>query len=161
MPLAEPTPVRVGPDDVDEVHAFLSACDLTVAGLSDPGVRLWALRGPGGAVVGTTGYETGPDGRHALLRSVAVGPALRGSGRGAALARFAMAEATAGGARRAWLFSRRSGPFWQGLGFAPADRAELATVLAGTTQVELFRATGQLGHEVAWSRLLVPPVPVP
>ncbi|MDB6427545.1 GNAT family N-acetyltransferase [Curtobacterium sp. 20TX0008] len=161
MPLAEPTPVRVGPDDVDEVHAFLSACDLTVAGLSDPGVRLWALRGAGGAVVGTTGYETGPDGRHALLRSVAVGPALRGSGRGAALARFAMAEATAGGARRAWLFSRRSGPFWQGLGFAPADRAELATVLAGTTQVELFRATGQLVHEVAWSRLLVPPVPVP
>jgi len=99
VPLAEPTPVRVGPDDVDEVRAFLSACDLTVAGLADPGVRLWAVRGATGAVVGTTGYETGPDGRHALLRSVAVGPALRGSGRGAALARFAMAEVAAGRAR--------------------------------------------------------------
>jgi N-acetylglutamate synthase-like GNAT family acetyltransferase len=154
--LAEPTPVRVGPEDVDEVHAFLSACDLTVAGLSDPGVRLWTVRDAAGTVVGTTGYETGPDGRHALLRSVAVGPTLRGSGRGAALARFAMTEASAAGARRAWLFSRRSGPFWQGLGFAAADRQELATVLAGTAQVELFRSTGQLAREVAWSRSLVP-----
>lgn len=156
MRLAEPTPVRVGPEDVDEVHAFLSACDLTVAGLSDPGVRLWTVRDAAGTVVGTTGYETGPDGRHALLRSVAVGPTLRGSGRGAALARFAMTEASAAGARRAWLFSRRSGPFWQGLGFAAADRQELATVLAGTAQVELFRSTGQLAREVAWSRSLVP-----
>lgn len=154
-----PAPVR--PEDVDAVRAFLTACDLTVAGLSDPGVRLWVVRDAAGTVVGTTGYETGPDGRHALLRSVAVGPTLRGTGRGAALARFAMAESAAGGARRAWLFSRRSGPFWQGLGFAPADRAELATVLAGTTQVELFRATGQLEREVAWSRPLVPPFPVP
>ncbi|WP_209442908.1 GNAT family N-acetyltransferase [Curtobacterium oceanosedimentum] len=161
MPLADPTPARVGPDDVDDVHAFLSACDLTVAGLAHPDVRLWTVRDAAGAVVGTTGYETGPDGRHALLRSVAVGPALRGSGRGAALARFAMAEAAAGGARRAWLFSRRSGPFWQGLGFVPADRAELATVLAGTTQVELFRTTGQLGREVAWSRPLVSLASVP
>ncbi|KTR52466.1 acetyltransferase [Curtobacterium oceanosedimentum] len=143
------------------MHAFLSACDLTVAGLAHPDVRLWAVRDAAGAVVGTTGYETGPDGRHALLRSVAVGPALRGSGRGAALARFAMAEAAAGGARRVWLFSRRSGPFWQGLGFVPADRAELATVLAGTTQVELFRTTGQLGREVAWSRPLVSLASVP
>ncbi|OEI67589.1 GNAT family N-acetyltransferase [Curtobacterium sp. ER1/6] len=156
MRLAEPTPVRVGPEDVDEVHAFLSACDLTVAGLSDPGVRLWTVRDAAGTVVGTTGYETGPDGRHALLRSVAVEPTLRGSGRGAALARFAMTEASAAGARRAWLFSRRSGPFWQGLGFAAADRQELATVLAGTAQVELFRSTGQLAREVAWSRSLVP-----
>lgn len=156
MRLAEPTPVRVGPEDVDEVHAFLSACVLTVAGLSDPGVRLWTVRDAAGTVVGTTGYETGPDGRHALLRSVAVGPTLRGSGRGAALARFAMTEASAAGARRAWLFSRRSGPFWQGLGFAAADRQELATVLAGTAQVELFRSTGQLAREVAWSRSLVP-----
>ncbi|QCR45285.1 GNAT family N-acetyltransferase [Curtobacterium sp. SGAir0471] len=143
------------------MHAFLSACDLTVAGLADQGVHLWAVRDKAGAVVGTTGYETGPDGRHALLRSVAVGPALRGSGRGAALARFAMAEAAAGGARRAWLFSRRSGPFWQGLGFVPADREELVTVLADTTQVELFRTTGQLAREVAWSRPLVSLASVP
>ncbi len=65
-----------------------------------------------------------------------------------------MGQAASAGAARAWLFSRRSGPFWQGLGFDPADRDDLATVLAGTTQVDLFRRTGQLAREVAWSRPL-------
>ena len=158
-PAAAVVAVRVGPQDVDDLRAFLTACDLTVAGLEDASTRLWAVRDATGAVVGSAGYETGPDGRHALLRSVAVGPALRGSGRGAALAAVAMRAAAEEGARRAWLFSRRSGPFWQRLGFAAADRRELAAVLAGTSQVELFRATGQLEREVAWSRPL-PPVPV-
>lgn len=118
-------PTRVDAADVPELHAFLTACDLTVAGLAEPSVRLWVVRDAAGSVVASTGYETGSDGRHVLLRSVAVGPALRGSGTGTALA-----------------------------GFAPADREELVTVLAGTTQVELFRASGQLGREVAWSRPL-------
>jgi N-acetylglutamate synthase-like GNAT family acetyltransferase len=151
---AEPA-VPVGPDDVADLRAFLTACDLTVAGLDAPTVRLWVVRDAAGSVVASTGYETA-DGRHVLLRSVAVGPSRRGSGHGSALARLAMAEAHREGAERAWLFSRRSGPFWQRLGFAAADRDELATVLAGTTQVELFRTTGQLAHEVAWSRPLGP-----
>ncbi|WP_220037551.1 hypothetical protein [Curtobacterium sp. MCLR17_007] len=57
-------------------------------------------------------------------------------------------------ADRAWLFSRRSGPFWQRLGFVPAELSTLAAVLADTTQVTLFRASGQLEREVAWSRCL-------
>ncbi|WP_439689521.1 hypothetical protein ACRQ4C_17070 [Curtobacterium sp. SP.BCp] len=65
-----------------------------------------------------------------------------------------MEQAVSTGADRAWLFSRRSGPFWQGLGFRPADRETLAAVLADTSQVALFRRTGQLGREVAWSRPL-------
>ncbi|GGL78725.1 hypothetical protein GCM10009706_16650 [Curtobacterium citreum] len=147
-------PTRVGAADVPDLHAFLTACDLMVAGLAEPAVRLWVVRDAAGSVIASTGSETGSNGRHVLLRSVAVGPALRGAGTGTALARFVMTAAAAAGARRAWLFSRRSGPFWQGLGFAPADREELATVLAGATQVELFRASGQLGREVAWSRPL-------
>lgn len=51
-------------------------------------------------------------------------------------------------------FSRRSGPFWQSLGFEPADRDELAAALADTQQVRLFQRTGQLSREVAWSREL-------
>lgn len=147
-------PLPVSPADVADVRGFLAGCDLTVAGLDDPAVRLWAVRDEAGAVVGSTGFECSPDGRHALLRSVAVGPALRGSGVGTRLARFALDAAAAAGADRAWLFSRRSGPFWQGLGFAPADRSQLAAVLAGTTQVSLFRATGQLAREIAWSRAI-------
>lgn len=144
----------VGASDVEDVSAFLTANDLTVAGLGTPGVRLWVVRDVAGSVIASTGFETSSDGRHALLRSVAVGPQRRGSGVGGRLAIFAMEQAVSTGAGRAWLFSRRSGPFWQTLGFAPADRDALATALAGTTQVGLFRSTGQLGREVAWSRPL-------
>lgn len=102
----------------------------------------------------STGYEISEDGRHALIRSVAVRPSHRSRGRGAELARFALERARDEGADRAWLFSRRSGPFWQGLDFSPADRDELADVLAHSAQVRLFRETGQLDQEIAWSRPL-------
>ena len=135
---------------------FLRAVDLTVSGLDAPTVRLWMMRDADGDVVGSTGYEISDDGRHALIRSVAVGPDDRAAGIGTRLARFAFDRATDEGARQAWLFSRRSGPFWQCLGFTPADRGEMARVLASTHQVQLFRQTGQLDREVAWSRPLDP-----
>jgi N-acetylglutamate synthase-like GNAT family acetyltransferase len=140
--------------DLADLRAFLRAADLTVDGLDAPGARLWVARDADGRIVGSTGLELGADGRHALIRSVAVDPALRSSGRGSALARHALAEAGAAGAERAWLFSRRSGPFWRGLGFAEADREALAAALPDAHQVVAFRASGQLAREVAWSRAL-------
>ena len=137
--------------------AFLSEVDLTVSGLDAPGVRLWIERGESGAIVASCGYEVSEDGSHALIRSVAVSPARRLRGHGSALAAFAVERATEEGATRAWLFSRRSGPFWRALGFEPADRDELAQALADTHQVRLFRQTGQLPQEVAWSRALEEP----
>lgn len=146
-----------GPDDLEELSAFLREVDLTLSGLDARGVRLWIERDEHGAIIGSAGYEISADGRHALIRSVAVGPMRRERGRGTALARFSLDRAAEEGASTAWLFSRRSGPFWQGLGFAPADREELAAALAGTHQVRLFRQTGQLDREVAWSRALPAP----
>lgn len=140
---------------MEALTVFLSEVDLTLSGLDAPSVRLWIERDAGGAVVGSTGYEISGDGRHALIRSVAVSPAQRSRGRGSALASFALERAAEEGASMAWLFSRRSGPFWQGRGFASADRDELAAALADTHQVRLFRQSGQLGREVAWSRALV------
>lgn len=140
---------------VDDLRTFLVGADLTVAGLDrdrfEPTVRLWVDRADDGRVVGSTGYETSDDGVHVLVRSVAVASHLQGLGHGTRLARFAVDHAAATGARRAWLFSRRSGPFWQSLGFTPADRDDLAAALAATHQVRAFRRTGQLAHEVAWS----------
>jgi len=136
------------------VTSFLSDVDLTLSGPDAPTVRLWVERDAEGAVVGSTGYELSEDGEHALIRSVAVGPSQRSRGKGSGLDRFALARAAEEGARRAWLFSRRSGPFWQSLQFEEADRYELARVLAGTHQVRLFVETGQLHGEVAWSRPL-------
>lgn len=147
-------PTRLAPSQVPELRRFLRRADLTLSGLDSPGLRLWLLRDRAGVVRGTTGYETDATGGHALVRSVAVDNAWRGRNLGLALGRFALDQAAAEGAGRAWLFSRRSGPFWQRLGFTAADRETLARVLAETQQVKLFVESGQLGREVAWSRAL-------
>ena len=135
--------------------AFLCVADLTLSGLDSPTVRLWTARdAETGRLVASTGYKRSDDNEHVLIRSVAVDPALRGRGMGLRLARFALDRAAESGATRAWLFSRRSGPFWQKVGFDSADRNELAIALKSTHQVRLFTETGQLQREVAWSRLL-------
>lgn len=148
------TPTPLGPSDVPDLVDFLTRSDLTLSGLDAPSVRLWLLRDEDGTVRGSTGYEMSGDGANALIRSVAVDPSLRGRGLGIELGRFALDRAGDEGAHRAWLFSRRSGPFWRRLGFVPADRARLAQVLATTHQVRLFQETGRLDREVAWSRPL-------
>lgn len=140
--------------DVPDLRAFLNRVDLTLSGLDSPTVRLWLLRGEDGQVHGSTGYEVSDSGRDVLARSVAVDPALRANGLGLQLARFALAEAMHSGAERAWLFSRRSGPFWERLGFTAASRDELAAILPNTHQVRLFSQSGQLQREQAWSRSL-------
>ena len=143
---------RVSAGDVEGLTGFLREADLTLSGLESPAVRLWVERGADGELVGSTGYELSADKRHALIRSVAVSPSRRSAGKGSELALFALERAAEEGAATAWLFSRRSGPFWQSLGFAPADKYELAAVLSQAQQVRLFRQTGQLDREVAWSR---------
>lgn len=140
--------------DVDPLCAFLRDADLTLAGLDEPTVHLWIERDEAGTVIGSTGFELSQDGLHALIRSVAVAADRRAAGAGSRLAMFALDQAAQAGASCAWLFSRRSGPFWQKLGFTNDDRQRLATVLADTQQVRLFVGTGQIDTEVAWSRTL-------
>jgi N-acetylglutamate synthase-like GNAT family acetyltransferase len=144
----------VSPNDVEDLRGFLRDVDLTLAGLDEPTVQLWVERNPDGEVVGSTGFELSADHQHALIRSVAVAPDHRAAGAGSRLALHALNRARAAGATRAWLFSRRSGPFWQKLGFVSADRNELAAALPEAHQVRLFVETGQLEREVAWSRTL-------
>ena len=138
------------PVDVPDLTDFLRGADLTVAGLDAPAVRLWVRRDDAG-IAASAGYELSADGRHALVRSTAVRPDLRGRGAGLAVARFAVDRARESGAATAWLFSRRSGPFWQRLGFTRSTTDALAAALPDAQQVRLFRRTGQLDREVAWS----------
>ena len=141
--------------DLDDLTEFLRAADLTLSGLDSPAVRLWIARDArSGTIVACTGFEYGDDQSHVLIRSVAVEPSRRGRGTGLELAGFALERAAESGAERAWLFSRRSGAFWQRLGFAPAATHDLTKALASTHQVRLFAETGQLQREVAWSRAL-------
>ncbi|HJE58221.1 MAG TPA: GNAT family N-acetyltransferase [Nocardiopsis listeri] len=145
---------KVSPGDTRALAGFLQVVDLTLSGLDSPAVRLWVEHGDDGRIIGSTGYEIGTDREHALIRSVAVDPSWRSAGKGSDLARFAFERAAEEGAHTAWLFSRRSGPFWRSLGCTPADRNELANVLRETHQVRLFKETGRLDREVAWSRPL-------
>ncbi|MER5391624.1 GNAT family N-acetyltransferase [Saccharopolyspora sp. NPDC002686] len=146
--------VRVEDEHVAGLTAFLQDVDLTLSALDSPDVFLWIDRDGTGRITGSTGFELSADRRHALIRSVAVHPSARRAGYGSALARFALGAAAREGARSAWLFSRRSGPFWQKLGFVHANRDELAAVLPDAHQVRLFVESGQLQREVAWSRRL-------
>jgi N-acetylglutamate synthase-like GNAT family acetyltransferase len=145
-------PLPVSRGDAFELTEFLRAVDLTVSGVGEPDVYLWVDLDPDGRIVGSAGLEL--DGRDALLRSVAVHSSRRGAGRGTELAQFALDQAATLGATRAWLFSRRSGPFWQKLGFEAADITELAQAVASTHQVRAFATSGQLRYETAWSRPL-------
>jgi N-acetylglutamate synthase-like GNAT family acetyltransferase len=78
--------------DVPALTDFLRAADLTTSGLDSPTIALWVER-DAGAIVASTGFELSSDGQHALIRSVAVAAALRGSGRGLSLAGFALDRA--------------------------------------------------------------------
>lgn len=144
---------RARRDDTALLEQMLRGADLTTSGLDASSVRLW-IAWIGDDPVGTTGYEVADGGRDALIRSVCVVDGRRGSGLGLWLAQQAMDSAALEGAEHAWLFSRRSGRFWQRLGFSPAATDDLARALSDTHQVRLFRATGQLEREVAWSRPL-------
>lgn len=147
--------MRATVSDAGEITEFLRIADLTLSGLDSPSVNLWVLRGERtGRILGSAGFECSADGRHALLRSVAVDPALRGTGIGSEVAQFTLDQAAEAGAEHAWLFSRRSGPFWQKLGFTSVETNDLASALAATHQVQLFIETGQLDREIAWSRQL-------
>lgn len=92
-----------GVADVEALTAFLSEADLTLSGVDAPSVRLWIERDESGAIIGSTGYEVSRDGRHALIRSVAVRRTQRLRGRGSALASFALERAAEEGAMRASL----------------------------------------------------------
>ena len=146
--------VIVTPADLPDLTAFLQEADLTLSGLDSLTVRLWIARSTDGSIIASTGYEISDDGQHVLIRSVAVDATARRSGMGTVAAQHALDHARAAAATRAWLFSRRSGLFWQNLGFEPADRDELASALSSTHQVQLFVESGQLQREVAWSRPL-------
>jgi N-acetylglutamate synthase-like GNAT family acetyltransferase len=145
-------PLPVSRGDAFELAEFLSAMDLTTSGVGESDLRAWVDLDVDGRIVASTGFEL--QGEHALLRSVAVHPSLRRTGRGSELARFALDHASAEGARRAWLFSRRSGPFWESLGFEPAAIGDLAAALPDSHQVRAFAETGRLRYETAWSRSL-------
>jgi N-acetylglutamate synthase-like GNAT family acetyltransferase len=145
-------PLPVSRGDAFELTEFLQAADLSVDGIGQSEVHLWIDLDADGRIVGSTGFEL--DGQDALLRGIAVHPALLETGRRTELARFALDRATSIGATRAWLLGRRAGSLWQDLGFETANIADLEEALGATHPVRALAASSQLAYQTAWSRPL-------
>ncbi|ABG05788.1 GCN5-related N-acetyltransferase [Rubrobacter xylanophilus DSM 9941] len=109
-------------DDLPHILSLLEACGLPPDGLEDHLSTALVLRA-GGRVAGCAALELyGP---HALLRSVAVRPELRGRGAGRRLTAAALSLARERGATSVYLLTQTAGGFFSRLGFRPVDRSRV------------------------------------
>ena len=117
--------VAVGPMREDEGPALLALLErakLPHDGVQEHlGTALVARRA--GTVVGSAVLEMYGD--SALLRSVAVEEALRGTGVGAAVTRAALDLARRRGVRRVFLLTETAGGFFPRFGFRPIARGDV------------------------------------
>ncbi len=115
------SPIEAMPQD-EELLALLSACGLPVSDLSPAGgVHFLGCRA-GGALAGVVGLEL--HGRAGLLRSLAVAPAHRGHGLGAALTIHAEEQARRLGIETLYLLTTTAAGFFTRLGYSAADRRD-------------------------------------
>jgi len=85
-----------------------------------------------GELIGSVGLE--PYGEVALLRSLAVMPARRGSRLGKTLLRLAEREAARQGVRELWLLTQDSEDYFRRNGYALAERECAPPAIRGTAQ---------------------------
>ena len=116
-------PITIGAaqnSDLPAVLALLERSGLPQDGLSEHVATTLVARS-GDAVVGSAALEV--YGRAALLRSVAVDPALRGQGLGQHLTCTALDLARQHGVARVYLLTETAGDFFPRFGFHPTERA--------------------------------------
>ena len=117
--------------DGPAVERLLAAQALPRDGVAEWLEHFW-LAEHEGAVVGVAGVEL--YGEAALLRSVAVDPAWRGSGLGRLLTERALAEAGAAGARDVYLLTTTAEHYFPRLGFACVAREQAPPALSASTE---------------------------
>ena len=118
-------------DSIPEVVAFLTANRLPEAGLADHATDLLVARQRSG-IVGSAALEV--YGGDALLRSVAVDPAFRGTGLGQRLTRAALDRARGRGATRVFLLTETAAAFFPKFGFTAIDRSSVPESIRGTVE---------------------------
>ena len=118
--------------DWDAIAALLGACGLPLAG-AEPHVEAFVVATRGDAVVGCAGLER--HGTAALLRSVAVAPAARGTGLGVALVEAAVARARASGVHTLALLTTTAERFFPRFGFRVVPRAALPESLHASEEL--------------------------
>lgn len=110
------------PHDLDGAVALLVRSGLAEHGVARGWGHFFVVREDDGRVVGVAGLEVhGEDG---LLRSLAVEPAYRGQGLGAALVEAVVERARLLELRSLWLLTTTARDYLLRLGFAVAQRAQ-------------------------------------
>jgi amino-acid N-acetyltransferase len=120
--------------DLADVEALVAAAGLTLDGLAAclAGGTAVICREHDGCLLGAAATERYED--VAFLRSVAVHAPVRGHGLGRALVDRALDDARAAGAREAWLLTETAEPFFAGLGWTHADRADAPAAVAASVE---------------------------
>ncbi len=115
-------------DQLAEVRQLLSACELPTADIS---LLLFGAYSAG-KLVGVIGLEV--YGTDALLRSLAVVPALRRQGLGKAMVTYAETYAASIGVESLYLLTTTADAFLANLGYSPASREDAPQSIQATTQ---------------------------
>lgn len=113
---------QASPSDLPEVHTLLRRSHLTLEGL-DEHVQTMIVARDESHVVGTAALELYADG--ALLRSVAVDPAVRGQRLGHRLTETALQIAQQHGADTVFLLTTTAEAFFPKFGFEQVARADV------------------------------------
>jgi len=121
----------LGPEWAEAIHALLSQSQLPTADLAASPIRFLGLT-EGPELNGVIGLEI--HGESGLLRSLAVRPALRGSGAGTQLVRELEAAAREAGIRQLWLLTTTAEGFFQRQGYLTVSRDQAPDGLKATTE---------------------------
>lgn len=119
-------------DELAEIKQLLSACELPTANLSPSSSLPFFGIYSAGKLVGVIGLEI--YGTDALLRSLAVVPALRRQGLGKALVTYAETYAASIGIESLFLLTTTADAFFADLGYSPASREDAPQSIQATTQ---------------------------
>jgi amino-acid N-acetyltransferase len=133
--LATPPGTAIGParpEDRVAIEALLRDAGLPLDGYDD---TRFAVARVAGELAGVAGVER--HGAHSLLRSVVVAPAYRGQHVAEALVADRLAWARSDGSQTASLLTTSADRYFERLGFARIERAQLPVELRGSTQLAI------------------------
>ncbi len=115
-----------------EISALLQACGLPVEDLAQTPHQVFFGMHKGAALVAVVGLELYDT--VALLRSLAVSPAMRGRGLGRHLVSFAERYAEQRGIAHLYLLTETAGGYFAALGYGLLDRADAPPAIRNTAQ---------------------------
>ena len=116
----------------DGLKAALTRAGLPADDILAPGLQFWRFSTQDDVPAGFGGIEV--HGADALMRSVVTLPPLRARGIGQAIVRALEAEAVVMKCRAVWLLTTTAREFFDRLGYAAVDRADVPGAIRATAQ---------------------------